>query len=346
MQKKLLAYSRETFNTHKINKAEKLIFIAEKNSKEDLKLEVIGDLSKVLRNFSEKQEKLRRNDLEHKQIRTALILGTGGMKGVFIAGALSALYSLGITEGIDDVIGVSTGATCGLYLLSDAVEQNASIYYDDLPKNNFINLLRFRKGIMNMSFLEEIFRTHKPVNMDKVRQSRMNLHIGVTNRNTGKGTFFHSKDESIDPISAVMASVNLPVYSSKSFVKIKGNKYVDGGLAHPLPIRYAIEELKATDILIIDTHIPGKKQKLSTRNIEKISTALLPCEIKTQFKSRYERRNSEIEYAFNPPHGVNIAVIYPESMPIKLFSKDARALKKTYEESIKAANELLSKHMP
>jgi predicted acylesterase/phospholipase RssA len=65
--------------------------------------------TELVANLQRKQELLEAGDSAHEDIRTALVIGGGTMRGVFSGGVVTGLEELGLTEVFDDVIGVSVG---------------------------------------------------------------------------------------------------------------------------------------------------------------------------------------------------------------------------------------------
>ncbi len=100
-----------------------------------------------------------------------LILGEGGMMGVFVAGALHALNAT-LRERVRAVYGVSSGADVGAYFVSDQNDLTLRFFTEHLTKPDFI-----RKNFLQ--YLTKIFffrnSTHRAipdyVNVEYVAES-------------------------------------------------------------------------------------------------------------------------------------------------------------------------------
>lgn len=185
-----------------------------------------------------------------KDIKSALVVQGGGMRGVFSAGSLIALEKLGFSEAFDCIYGASSGAMNAAYFLSQQTSFGTSIYYENINNSKFINLLRVNK-IVDIDYLfDEILTKIKPLDTYKVVNSKTPLYFYGTDIETGAATKFTSKSKNI--LKLLKASCALPVYYNRPvFVKKKG--YIDGGISKAIPIEEVIEG-GCTDILVLLTH--------------------------------------------------------------------------------------------
>src|SRR3990167_2119037 len=96
----------------------------------------------LVRNLLSKKKLLLKGNPSHARIKTALIIGGGGMRSAFSAGALRGLEKSGLADVFDIVVGISAGSPICAYFLSGQTALGTSIYFEELAKNKFINFAR------------------------------------------------------------------------------------------------------------------------------------------------------------------------------------------------------------
>lgn len=300
-------------------------------SRKDVEMGFTGD-PQVLQNIVTKAQLLHSGNKEAAdRMRTIVILPGGGQRGVVQMGFALALEKLDLTDGIDEVIGVSSGAGVASYWLSGQAALGARVSTEELVKNHFVSYTHPLR-IMNIAVLENILRKLWPLNLKKLKEQRTKLIIGVTDYKTGKEEFIDLKKLK-DPIKGIIASVSIPVFA-KNVVEIERHVYIDGGPGSPLPITYAIEELKPTDILVIQTRTLDYKPSFPKPVgwfLRQTAYRTLPKGVRDDLINYDERYNSEMEYIMGDkvvPKNVRLATIYPKILPIRKTCKNAKLLQK------------------
>lgn len=284
--------------------------------------------SPLVQNLLRKKALLMAGDPAHEQIKTALIIDGGGMRGVFAGGVCTGLEEAGMRDVFDCVVGVSSGTAACAYFLAGQSRMGTSIYYEELASRRFINPVRLIK-VLDIDFLDPAFRKAKPLDQAAVRRSRSSFFIGVTEANTGKGVFLDMKDPSldIDIITAIRASSALPlVYNRK--IAINGVEYCDGAIGCGLPIDFVLR-WGCTDVLVVINRPFGKKKYPATVAEKLLSSLVMrnfPLEVRTAYLEKNRSYNDSLERAANKT-GVNIGVLCPESMPLSRLSMDAAKMR-------------------
>jgi len=284
-------------------------------------------LENIKRRCQEKKE--RRNS----DLKTALILQGGGMRGVFGAGVCCALEELGYTEGFDEIYGVSAGALNGAYFLSGQAAYGTTIYYQDINNRGFINFFRFRK-IVDIDFLMNIIVKVKPLNFKKLLDSSTTLNIGLTCVSTGKAVMFKNKQRDVDILALLKATAAMPfVYDIP--VNIQGTWYLDGGISCPIPVKEAIEA-GCTDILVVLTrpknYKPGSFEKIFDRFLIEPGIKKYGENFCRVYKNRYKLYEERLRIVKGEQKhkNVNILAIFPaESIKVKRMTKRESILKNT-----------------
>jgi predicted patatin/cPLA2 family phospholipase len=273
-----------------------------------------------------KRELLEHGDPSHAEIKTALIIDGGGMRGVYAGGVVTGLQAVGMQETFDDVVGISAGACAGGYLLAGQAALGTSIYYEDLTSREFINLRRY-KNIMNIGYLERIMRTTKALDVATIEKSRSHLRVGVTKVKDGSGHYIDvAAQPKLDVVRTIIASSSLPGITKETVV-IDGVAYSDGLSGCHDPIGYAINELGATDILVVlNRPITGKR---SVPAAEKLLHRLVLRGFSKAFQEAHINRYAQDGFAatnsYNPI--INIGVLCPESASFSQLSTNEAKLR-------------------
>lgn len=261
-----------------------------------------------------KRDLLRAGDERHQEIRPLLLACGGGMAGVFGGGLMIGLELAGLSHVFDAAVGVSAGAANAAYLLAKQAPLGTSIYYENLARSRFINLFRFGK-IMDLDYLENIFRDRKELNVASIKLCRSSFYVAVTRRD-GEGMFLSAKDESLDMISAIKASMAVPIAYNR-IVKVGYGSYVDGGASNPIPLREAIEAFRPTDILVVlnrPSQLYRTEPGIVSKLIEKMYLRKFSRDFRESFHRYDERYNASLDLLSSPTafRGINIAVIAPD----------------------------------
>jgi predicted patatin/cPLA2 family phospholipase len=296
----------------------------------------------LIKRLLAKQQLMAVNDPSHEAIKTALIVGGGGMRGVFSAGTTAGLEAAGITSVFDSAIGISAGACTVAYYLSGQASMGPSIYYEDLPTKLFINLRR-PSNIMDIGFLEHVFRNIKPLDQMAIRRNKTKFYIGLTELASGIGTYINVTDDAqVDIIKSLVTSSAIPGIV-KQRESINGNLYVDGTTGCTTPIDYAIDVLGATDILVIMNYPPFDDHgelSLSEKLVTQLTLHRYSPDLKSQQLNRLKDHNFQSNHEY--PEDINIGVLCPDSLPIGALSKNAKALKKVADDAQSLVEQIFS----
>jgi len=285
-------------------------------------------LNNIKRRYQERKRKVE------SDLKTALVLQGGGMRGIFGAGVCCALQELGYSEGFDEFYGVSAGALNGAYFLSGQAPYGATIYYQNINNKHFINFFRFKK-IVDIDFLMNIIVKVKPLNTKRLLSSSTVFNIMLTEVSSGKAVIFRKGNfKNTDLLKILEATAAMPLAYDIP-INIQGVDYLDGGVSCPIPIKEAIDN-GCTDILVVLTR-PKSYKPVSSRGI------LNRCFIKPMMqrhsknfyavyinRDRIHREQLQIIMGNKKykKKKVNIITVFPEeSLKIKRTTKNRKILK-------------------
>lgn len=239
-------------------------------TKEDVEIEKMEEQIKNLQDKIENTKKLK-SAKDNKNLKVALVLSGGGVKGYAHLGVLRVLERENIK--IDYITGTSIGAFIGtLYSIGYSIDEiekllddlNVSTFLETVTDNTNLSLEKkeslkkysaylsfdnelnfsFPKGLRGTGeaylILKEILGKYEY--MDNFDNFPIPLRIVATNLNTGETKAFSKGDVA----KTLIASMSIP--SIFEPMKIDGEIYVDGLVSRNLPVEEAYE--MGADIVI------------------------------------------------------------------------------------------------
>jgi len=171
-----------------------------------------------------KQQKFKNKGL-------ALILGGGGAKGIAHVGVLEELHKAGIKP--DLIIGCSAGAIVGgVYAANPDIEKLKKLILCGKKSDVMIvSMSEWPYSIYGQTLLRTYLQKH--LKHHNFKDLKIPFIAIATNLQFGNVTAF-SKGDMIEPI---LASAAYP--GAFQPIKINNQYFVDGGIADPVPVRFA-----------------------------------------------------------------------------------------------------------
>ena len=196
-------------------------------------------------------------------MKIALVLEGGASRTYFSAGVMDVMLEENIMT--DMVIGSSAGIANGTSYVSRQIGRTKTIgteYNSDKRYMGIKHLINPKnRSYYNLDF---VFRAIPdevlPFDYEAFKAYDGKVIATVTNIDTGKAEYM-KVDGNDDNWTTIIASCALPLMFSP--VEIEGQKYMDGGIADPIPLDYALEECdKAIVILTREKEYVKKKEQM------------------------------------------------------------------------------------
>jgi predicted patatin/cPLA2 family phospholipase len=190
--------------------------------------------------------------------RVAVILEGGGMRGVVSAAMAGVLEREGLTDAIDLVVGTSAGALNGAAILAGVAEACCEAYADAFASRRFINLARLAGGrpavdvAWTLDYVGQRLDAERHV---RTLSSPIELHVVAVDVETCVAVDLTGMSTRETLYSALLASSRLPLVGGDP-VEHEGRRYLDGGLADPIPLGPALAA-GATHVLVLQTRPHG-----------------------------------------------------------------------------------------
>jgi len=182
-------------------------------------------------------------------IDCGLVLEGGGMKGIYTAGVLE--YFMEKDLYFKNCYGVSAGAC---HLCNYIAKQPKRSYRISLNYLKDKNYCTFRSLLLTGDLFNVEMNYNKipnkldPYDYKAAAKYEGNAYAVVTNIRTGEPEYMPMREMHRD-IVAVRASASLPLVSRN--VKIGNEYYLDGGISDAVPIRKAIADGNAKNVVIL-----------------------------------------------------------------------------------------------
>ncbi|MEW2545920.1 patatin-like phospholipase family protein [Streptomyces sp. NPDC047002] len=186
--------------------------------------------------------------------RLALAVEGGTSRGAVATGMLLALDELGAVGAFDAVYGASVGALGAAWLLAGRIAEGARTWWDPVAMGRVMNprnLLRGRRFID----LDPLVGEGSPLTADalwRVLAHGVAFHPLATDAATGRATDLAPYVRDVPTLrTALRASTAVPLLAGGP-VRLAGRRYIDAGMAEPLPYRTALAQ-GASHVLLLRT---------------------------------------------------------------------------------------------
>ena len=169
------------------------------------------------------------------------------MRGVVSAGMAAALERLGLTPCFDLVVGSSAGAINGAALLAGVAARAADAYCGPLASRSFVNpagVLRGKPVIDVKDVLEIAAGLERPGRSAWSPRDRAALHRRRRRDRRARSTCTGCARRQ-EVWDAILASSRMP-WAGGPPVEIDGRRYLDGGMASPIPVAEALAAARRT----------------------------------------------------------------------------------------------------
>lgn len=276
------------------------------------------------------------------EVKKALVVEGGGMRGIFAAGVLDTFMHERFNP-FDLFIGVSAGAVSLASYLSGQYQRYYRLSTGPMQKKEFISLARFLAGghFMDLDWLRDFSSTHDPldVRMAVCNKSREFL-VGVTDVQSGNPLFI--RPDAATLLDTLLASSALPIIY-RGFVKLDGRLVADGGVASPIPVKEAYRR-GARSIVVIRTRAANQSKGWFIDSLLAMLFLRGHPVLSSQIRRLHRVYQDAVQFIHNPPGDARIFEITP---PLRLRSTRIRSghefLKADYEMGRRVGSQFVMK---
>lgn len=192
----------------------------------------------------------------HDGHRLALIIEGGGSRAAYSTGMIGVLHELGLVDGFDAVFGSSAGALNGAWLLCGRAPEAMAGWTAPGVMRRVMDTRRAVRGrpVVDLDYLINELYTHLlPIDFAAVLANPVSLHPLATDAADGRSVDLASLIHDVGTMKdALRASSCLPVMAGPPVDLGNGRRFLDGGVAEPIPIRTALAQ-GASHALVLRT---------------------------------------------------------------------------------------------
>lgn len=275
-------------------------------------------------------------------MKTGLILEGGAMRGMFTAGILDVFMENGIE--FDGAVGVSAGAAFGCNFKSRQIGR--TIRYNMKYSRNWrycswLSLLLTGSMYGTQLCYHDIPERLDPFDNEEYNRNPLRFYVVATDVETGKAEYRCYEEATPELIEFMRASASMPFVSK--IVEIGGRKFLDGGIADSVPLRFFESEGYDRNVVILTREDGYVKEKNPLVWLAKIQLRKYPKMIEA-IASRHEMYNEQIRYIKEKEEKGKIIVIRPKAaLKLGHTEHDPEVLRSVYEEGRQAGLENLDR---
>ncbi|MBJ8554544.1 patatin-like phospholipase family protein [Acinetobacter bereziniae] len=264
-------------------------------------------------------------------LRNALVVEGGGMRGAFTCGVLDAFLQQNFNP-FDLFVGVSSGSTNLANYLAKQHGRNIELYLDHSLRPEFIRYGRFFKGgdLLDMQWMWDTVEKENPLDQNTLFAQNPDFYMVLTHARSGHAEYLRAGKDNI--IDGLRASSSIP-YLTRKAVEIFGEPYFDGGVADALPVQWAAQQSNIKNLLVIRTRTQSYF-KASSKADQFFAKYLMNqyAGFSDSLKQRCQRYNATVDFMRqNNQQGILEVCPPDDKMLAGRLCKDKRKLQYTYE---------------
>ena len=269
-----------------------------------------------------------------------LVLEGGALRGLFTSGIIDVFLENNIR--FDAAVGVSAGVVFGTNMKSG--QKGRGIRYNLKYSKNW-RYKSFRSLLFTGDLFGADFCYHElPTKLDIFdteffRKDPTTFYAVVTDVETGRPYYKELTDGEFEDLEWVRASASMPLASK--IVKIGDNKFLDGGIADSIPLKFMEEHGFKKNIVVLTQPQEYVKQPYKIMPLVKTVYHKYPDLVKS-IGQRHEMYNEQTAYVRSREAEGACFVIRPEeALNIKPLEKDPNELQRVYDHGVMVGNKVL-----
>ncbi len=271
----------------------------------------------------------------------AVIDAGGGLRGIYTAGVFDRCLDDEI--GFDLCIGVSAGSANISTYIARQRERTYRFYHDYSQRKEYMSFGNFiRKGsYLDLDYIYSVLTNsdgEDPIDYPQIAKYEGQLLIAATEAETGKAHYFTKEDLSQDNYKVFCASCAIPFVCKP--VEVNGKKYMDGGVAVPVPLEKALE--MGADKIVFALSKPKTFRRTNSRNnlVAKLIRRKYPeaARVLLESNAEYDRL---VDKAIALEKEGKVLIVSPDdTCGVDTLTKDKAKLHALYEKGYKDAEKI------
>lgn len=238
----------------------------------------------------------------------AVVLEGGSSRVAYSSGVCAALDAAGFVP--DAVYGTSAGGVLGAWYGSGQAERGLAVWRIMQDRT----VMSYRRALLGgpVFDLDNLYNDRYPerfgFELERLRGARPPIHATLTDADTGEA--LHVDVRKVErPFEPLRAGAAIPVLS-RTPVLWEGRRYVDGGVADPVPLARAIADGHRDIVLVLNGPDAPRAPESA------LSVALVARRfpgLAAAMRRRHEAHNAAVRLARAPPEGVRVRIVRPSA---------------------------------
>ena len=263
---------------------------------------------------------------------------------MFTSGVLDVFMKHGIR--FDAAVGVSAGVLFGSNYKSNQPDRalRYNIRYKDNPEYMSWRSL-FRTGnYVNERFSYDLLpHVYDPVDFRTYRENPMKFYAVCTDIEEGCPVYHEIDDVEGVGLRWMQASASMPVFARP--VEIDGHRYLDGGIADSIPLRFIQEKGYRKNVVVLTQPADYKKKKAHVGLLMKMFLGDYP-KVAELMSRRHVMYNDQLDYIHTEMQKGDTFLICPdEKLDIGRLCQKEDKMRRVYEAGVRKATALLPQLM-
>lgn len=267
----------------------------------------------------------------------------GGMRDVYGAGVTDCFLDNGIS--FDYCIGVSAGCANIATFLAGQRGRNFRFYTDYALRKEYMSAENFIKSgsFFNLDYVYSYLSNssgENPLDFDAMKNNKSEFIVVATDAESGNPVYFNKKYLTRDNYDVIKASCAVPLMNKP--YAVNGHEYFDGGVSDPLPVDKAFADGCDKIVAVLTRPVDFVKKPEKFDLVIHRSLGEKYPEVYGKIHTRHEAYNRSLEkLRAYQKEGRAVIIAPPSGSSISIASKDAKKLKKVYEQGYADAEKAL-----
>jgi predicted patatin/cPLA2 family phospholipase len=238
----------------------------------------------------------------------ALVVEGGANRASYATGAAAALQAAGFVP--DAVYGTSAGGAIAAWYGAGQMELAVASWEAVTDRR----LLSYRRALRGGHVLDlrTLYRHYYPrvfgFDVARLQAAPFPVHVTIADADTGE-TLHPDIRRAEDPLALVHCGAAIPIFAECP-IEHEGRRYLDGGATDPIPLARALAD-GHRDVVLLLNRPPGERAP-EPEWVTSMLGRRFP-QLAQAFKEHHELHNRAAALATNPPEGVRVRVVRPET---------------------------------
>ena len=275
-------------------------------------------------------------------MKTGIIDGGGGYRGVYATGVMDALMDHRIT--FDVGIGVSAGSANIASYIAGQRGRNLKFYTEYGMRKEYSSFSNYlhKKSYIDLDYVYGTLSNEGgeyPLDYDALMNNPMEMAVVATEAESGMPHYFTKQDIHRNDFSVFKASCAIPAVCRP--VEINGVPYFDGGISDPVPIDLAMKMGCDRIIVVLTRPLNQARKRENDPKLAKLIKKDYP-KAAERLTNHYKTYNAAVALARKYQASGQVCIIAPDdTLGVHTICHDQEAMFRLYQKGYCDADRIL-----